>query len=84
MRNHCLDDTLVVNAVLDPLQPEALMFRSTRNGQLELVGVEYMVFQDMWNALHPQPPVLFGHPSHPVRSPNRYGVPASYELHLWI
>jgi len=38
----------------------------------------------MWNALHPQPPVLFGHPSHPVRSPNRYGVPASHELHLWI
>ena len=28
--------------------------------------------------------VLFGHPFHLVRSPNRYGVPSFYELHLWV
>lgn len=36
------------------------------------------------DAQNPQPPVLFNHPFHLVRSPNRYGVPAFYELHLWV
>lgn len=42
------------------------------------------MFQATWDALHPQPPVLFGHPLHLVREPNRDGVPAFYELHLWV
>ena len=50
----------------------------------KLTGVEYIVFQDAWDALHPQPPVHFGHSLHLVRSPNRYGVPGFYELHLWV
>ena len=74
----------LIDAVLDPLQPEALMYLPNKSGKLELLGVEYIVFQDAWDALHPQPPVLFGHPFHLVRSPNRYNVPAFYELHLWL
>jgi len=74
----------LIDATLDPLQPEALMYQPGRNGKLELAGVEYIVFQDAWDALHPQPPVLFGHPFHLVRAPNRYNVPAFYELHLWV
>lgn len=74
----------LIDAVLDPLQPEAVMYEPQKNGRLELVGVEYIVFQEAWDALHPQPPVLFGHPFHLVRAPNRYNVPAFYELHLWV
>ncbi len=74
----------LLDAVLDPLRPEALMYQPTKDGRLELLGVEYIVFQDVWDALHPQPPVLFGHPFHLVRAPNRYNVPAFYELHLWV
>jgi hypothetical protein len=74
----------LVDAVLDPLRPEALMYQPHKNGQLELPGVEYIVFQDAWDAGNPQPPVLFGHPFHLVRAPNRYNVPAFYELHLWL
>jgi hypothetical protein len=80
---HYLNGALV-DAVLDPLRPEALMYQPSPHGKLELVGVEYIVFQDAWDALHPQPPVLFGHPFHLVRAPNRYGVPTFYELHLWV
>ena len=80
---HYLNGTLV-DAVLDPLKPEALMYRIGASGRLELLGVEYIVFQDVWDALHPQPPVRFGHPLHLVRAPNRYNVPAFYELHLWV
>lgn len=74
----------LIDAVLDPLRPEAVMYEPGRHGKLELVGVEYIVFQDAWDALNAQPPVLFGHPFHLVRAPNRYNVPAFYELHLWI
>ena len=74
----------LLDAVLDPLRPEALMYQPTKDGRLELLGVEYIVFQDVWDALQPQPPVLFGHPFHLVRAPNRYNVPAFYELHLWV
>jgi hypothetical protein len=80
---HYLNGALV-DAVLDPLRPEALMYEPQRNGKLELVGVEYIVFQEAWDAAHPQPPVLFGHPFHLVRAPNRYNVPTFYELHLWV
>lgn len=81
---HYLNSALAGDAVLDPLRPEALMYEPGKDGRLQLVGVEYIVFQDAWDALHPQPPVLFGHPFHLVRAPNRYGVPAFYELHLWV
>ena len=81
---HYLNGTLVADAVLDPLRPEALMYAPGKNGQLQLVGAEFIVFQDAWDALHPQPPVLFGHPFHLVRVPDRYGVQAFYELHLWV
>ena len=74
----------LISTVLDPLRPAALMYQPAHKGKLELLGVEYIVFQAAWDALHPQPPVLFSHPFHLVRSPNRYGVPAFYELHLWV
>ena len=81
---HYLNGALVGDTVLDPLRPEALTYEPQKNGKLALAAVEYIVFQASWDALHPQPPVLFGHPFHLVREPNRYGVPAFYELHLWV
>jgi hypothetical protein len=56
-----------------------------RTGKHELVALEYVVFAPVWDALHPQPPVLFGHPLHLVRTPNRYGTAMPlYELHVWL
>lgn len=81
---HYLNGEFVGDAQLDALRPEALMYAPGKDGALRLAGVEYIVFQDAWDAAHPQPPTLFGHPFHLVRSPNRYGVPAFYELHVWL
>ena len=70
---------------LDPLQPEFLVYQPTASGQQELVALEYVVFVPAWDAVNPQPPVLFGHPFHLVRTPNRYGTPDPfYELHVWL
>jgi hypothetical protein len=79
---HYLNGALI--GTLDPLRPQAVIYEPQKDGRLELVGVEYIVFQDAWDAANAQPPALFGHPFHLVRAPNRYGVPAFYELHLWI
>jgi hypothetical protein len=81
---HYLHGGLAGDAVVDPMRPEALMYEPREGGRLDLLGVEYIVFQAAWDALHPQPPSLFGHPFHLVREPNRYGVPPFYELHLWL
>lgn len=81
---HYVNGALLMDPALDALRPEALVYAPGRDGRLALVGVEYLVFQQAWDALHAQPPTLFGHPFHLVREPNRYGVPAFYELHLWV
>jgi len=81
---HYLNGALVNDAMVDPLHPEALTYEPQADGSLKLVGVEYIVFQAGWDAANPQPPSLFGHPFHLVRSPNRYGVDPFYELHFWV
>ena len=81
---HYLNASLL-DAELDPLRPELLVYRKAASGKDELVAVEYVVFAPVWDALHPQPPVLFGHPFHLLRTPNRYGTEMPlYELHVWL
>jgi hypothetical protein len=81
---HYLNASLL-DAELDPLRPEMLVYRKSPTGGNELVALEYVVFAPVWDALHPQPPVLFGHPFHLVRTPNRYGTTMPlYELHVWL
>ena len=79
---HYVNDTLVGDGALDPQRPEALMYEA-KNGRLSLVGVEYIVIADAWNARNPMPPTLMGHSFHYTGSPNRYGIPAFYSLHVW-
>jgi hypothetical protein len=82
---HYLNATLLNDAELDPLRPEFLVYEKKASGKLELVALEYVVFAPLWDALHAQPPVLFGHPLHLVRTPNRYGTQMPfYELHVWL
>jgi len=82
---HYLNGTLISDAVLDPLKPEFLVYQDGKDGKRQLVALEYVVFAPMWDAVNPQPPTLFGHPLHLVRTPNRYGTTDPfYELHVWL
>ena len=75
----------LLDAELDPLRPEMLVYQKTPTGSFDLVALEYVVFAPVWDAAHEQPPVLFGHPFHLVRIPNRYGTKMPlYELHVWL
>jgi hypothetical protein len=79
---HYVNGTLVQDGQLDPNRPEALMYE-LRNGRLRLLGVEYIVMAEAWHATHTEPPVLGGQVFHYNGSPNRYALPAFYELHVW-
>lgn len=79
---HFVNGTLVGDGMLHAERPEALVFEPGA-GRMRLVAVEYIVLADAWNAANPAPPVLLGQQFHYVGSPNRYGLPAFYELHVW-
>ena len=79
---HYVNGALVGDGQIDAGKPEALMYE-TRNGRLRLLGVEYIVMADAWHAAHTEPPTLGGQVFHFNGSPNRYALPAFYELHVW-
>jgi len=79
---HFVNGDLVGDGVLDPMRPEALLYEF-KNGQMQLTGVEYVVIAEAWNANNDAPPVLMGQLLQYSSSPNRYGIPAFYELHVW-
>ena len=79
---HYVNGDLVGDDQVDASQPEALIYEF-RNGGLELVGVEYVVIAEAWDASHDTPPSLQGQVFNFVGAPNRYRIPAFYELHVW-
>jgi hypothetical protein len=79
---HYPNGALVGDGVLDPLRPEILIYEQ-RGGRLRLLGVEFLVLAQQWDAGNAAPPVLMGQHFHYVGSPNRYGLPPFYELHVW-
>jgi hypothetical protein len=81
---HYVNGSYVGDTTLDPTTPEAVVYEPMANGRLRLVALEYIVFQAAWDAEHSSPPELFGHELMLVPAPNRFGIPAFYQLHAWI
>jgi hypothetical protein len=79
---HYVNGGLVGDGEIDASKPEALIYEPS-NGGMRLVGVEFVVIADAWLAHHSSPPVLEGQTFLFVDSPNRYGLPAHFELHVW-
>jgi hypothetical protein len=80
---HYANGDLVGDGMLDAMAPEAIIYEPTKNGAPKIAGVEYIVIAEAWHANNEMPPILMGHVFHYVGSPNRYGMPAFYELHVW-
>ncbi len=83
MGTHYVNLTLVGDGEIDAAKPEALIYETGSTGLMTLVGVEFIVDAATWLARHPSPPVLEGQSFHLVNSPNRYNLPAFFELHVW-
>lgn len=84
MGQHYVNGALVGDPAIDPLTPEAVIYEPMPGGGYRLVGVEYVVFQDAWDATHSAPPSLFGRTFKLVLGGNRYGLPPFYQLHVWL
>ena len=72
----------LLNGTLDPTHPQALIYEPL-NGQMTLVGVEFIVDSATWLKANSGSPVLEGQTFLFVDSPNRYNIPSFFELHVW-
>ena len=80
---HYANRTLVEDGELDVMQPEVLLYEPHAGGGMRLVAVEYVTFADPWEAAHGTPATLEGHHFNLLGAPNRAGLPAHWELHVW-
>ena len=79
---HYINGSLVADGEVDATKPEAMIYEPTSQG-MKLVGVEYIVDAATWMSKHSAPPSVEGQAFQLVGSPNRYGLPAFFELHVW-
>ena len=80
---HYVNFPLVLDGELDPTRPEIVIYEPLPDGRLRLVGADYLVLASDWHSKNPAPPELMGQLLHLFESPNRFGLPNFYTLHVW-
>jgi len=81
---HFVNLALVGDPALDPTRPEIVIYEPRPNGGVRLIGADFLVFKADWDALHPnETPQIMGQLLHLFESPNRFGLPDFYTLHVW-
>jgi hypothetical protein len=83
MGMHFVNGSLVGDGEVDAAHPEIVLYEPIGNGRVRLTGADYLVIAADWNAKHTSPPELMGQLFHLFDSPNRFGLPAFYTLHVW-
>ena len=74
----------LLDAELDPQRPEIVIYEPLPDGRLRLIGADFLVFADVWHQANgAATPELMGQLLHLFESPNRFGLPAFYTLHVW-
>jgi len=82
---HFLKPDRLHDGALKADEPEMLIYEPQRGGGFRLVGVEYIVLASEWASRNPPgtAPSVDGHLAHFIGEPNRYALPAFYEMHVW-
>jgi hypothetical protein len=80
---HYVNMNLVGSGVLDATRPQIVIYEPKPDGSLQLIGADYLLLVDQWKMYHPGPPELMGQSFHLFTSPNRFGLPDFYTLHVW-
>lgn len=80
---HYVNFPLVLDGELDPTRPEIVIYEPLPNGGLRLIGADFLVLASDWDSKNPAPPELLGQLLHLFESPNRFGLPTFYTLHVW-
>jgi hypothetical protein len=82
---HAVNGALIGDPSIDPLRPEVLLYAPGPNGQLRLVGVEYMKADADQNlATDGDRPSVFGVPFDGPMPGHSPVMPIHYDLHVWI
>lgn len=80
---HFVNGALVNSGIIDATHPQIVIYEPTASGRLRLIGADFLVLADSWNAKYSGPPELMGQLFHLFDAPNRFGLPAFYTLHVW-
>jgi len=88
---HYVNMALVANTPMtstgevDATRPQIVIYEPLPNGKLQLIGADYLVIAEPWDKSHPGQgaPQLLGQLFHYFESPNRFGLPPFYTLHVW-
>jgi hypothetical protein len=80
---HYINGNILNSGILDPTRPQIVIYEPQADGSLSLIGADFLVFADAWNLNHSGPPQLMGQLFHLFETPNRFGLPAFYTLHVW-
>ena len=72
---HYVNGALLKSGKIDIAHPQAIMYEPEADGSMKLVAVEYIAFKG--------PAALDGHLFNYNSAPNRYGLSAFYDLHVW-
>jgi hypothetical protein len=81
---HYVNMSLVGDGEIDVTQPEIILFEPTPNGGIRITGADFLVLASDWDSKHAgAPPELMGQLFHFFESPNRFGLPPFYTLHVW-
>ena len=80
---HYVNASLVGDGELDATRPEIVIYEPMPDGRLRLIGADYLVVAEAWHAKHQETPQIMGQLLHLFESPNRFGLPAFYTLHVW-
>jgi hypothetical protein len=75
----------LIDGVVDPAQPELLVYEPQENGRLQLVAVAFVVRASAWDPTHNSPPMLGDQVFEDKRVPDWSSPPfPNYELHVWV
>jgi hypothetical protein len=80
---HYVNGALVNAGAVDATHPQIVIYEAQPNGHLKLIGADFLVVADAWDKKNQGPPELMGQLFHYWESPNRFGLPAFYTLHVW-
>ncbi len=85
MGYHYVNPALVGDGRVDPTAPEVLLYAPSKHGGVDLVGVEYLVF-DADGSLETDDdrPSLMGHDLEGPMPGHEPGMPVHYDLHAWV
>ena len=82
---HFVNMKLVGLGEIDSTRPQIVIYEPMPDGRLQLIGADFLVIASDWDKAHPGQgaPQLMGQLFHYFESPNRFGLPAFYTLHVW-